>query len=90
MSHEINSLMVIPYKTLSEMMPMNDILSFRKNALNPDHPCVRGSSQDPDIYFQMLERSNQYYLNVPNIVDNSLEQFKFFTGRDVFILFVLV
>ncbi len=55
---------------------------FRQRALNPNHPCIRGTAQNPDIYFQGRESANEYYLALPAIVENYMAKVKEITGRE--------
>lgn len=56
---------------------------FRKNSLNPEHPFMRGTSQMPDVYFQLCESSNSYYNIVPKIIQYNMDKFCEKTGRSV-------
>ena len=61
---------------------MNDVDAFRRNALNPDHPVLRGTAQNPDIYFQEREVSNKYYEALPEIVEGYMAEISKLTGRE--------
>ncbi|MDR3178974.1 MAG: pyruvate:ferredoxin (flavodoxin) oxidoreductase [Oscillospiraceae bacterium] len=67
-SHEIQKIRVIDYKSLNNMLDKNSLNEFRKRSLDPQHPVLRGSTQNDDIFFQVREASNNYYLNVSKIV----------------------
>ena len=67
-SHEIQKIETWDYEDLKDMADMDAIDAFRKNALNPNHPCQRGSAQNPDIFFQAREACNPYYDALPAIV----------------------
>ena len=67
-SHEIQKIEVWDYDELKNMMDMELVDEFRKNALNPNHPVLHGSAQNGDIYFQNFEAGNSYYDNLPDIV----------------------
>jgi len=67
-SHEIQKVEVIPYEEMAKLAPWEAIEAFRRRAMNPDHPHLRGTAQNPDIYFQAKEAANRYYLAVPEIV----------------------
>lgn len=67
-SHEIQKIEVWDYDELKNMMDMELVDEFRKNALNPNHPVLHGSAQNGDIYFQNFEAGNPYYDNLPDIV----------------------
>ncbi len=68
-SHEIQKIDVWDYDTLKEMFDMEELKSFRKNALNPNHARQMGSAQNPDIFFQVKEAANRYYDAMPAIVE---------------------
>jgi len=81
-SHEIQKIETIEYDELAKMLDMDDVDAFRRNALNPDHPVLRGTAQNPDIYFQEREVSNKYYDALPEIVENYMAQITKLTGRE--------
>jgi len=81
-SHEIQKIETIEYDELAKLLDMNDVDAFRRNALNPDHPVLRGTAQNPDIYFQEREVSNKYYDALPEIVENYMTQITKLTGRE--------
>ena len=68
-SHEIQKIQIWEYDELKDMLNMNFVDEFRKNALNPNHPVLHGSAQNSDIYFQNFEASNPYYNALPDIVE---------------------
>ena len=68
-SHEIQKVAVWDYEDLAEMCDMDAVAAFRARALNPDHPVMRGSHENGDIFFQHREASNAYYDAVPEIVE---------------------
>lgn len=71
-SHEMQKIEMWDYEALKNLVDTDAIADFRKNALNPDHARMMGSAQNPDIYFQAREASNQTYLALPEIVENYL------------------
>ncbi|EIW19839.1 MULTISPECIES: pyruvate:ferredoxin (flavodoxin) oxidoreductase [Pelosinus] len=81
-SHEIQKIETIEYDELAKLLDLNDVDTFRRNALNPDHPVLRGTAQNPDIYFQEREVSNKYYDALPEIVENYMAEINKITGRD--------
>ena len=81
-SHEIQKIAIWDYETLAEMADMDAIDAFRKNALNPEHPVLRGTAQNPDIYFQAREACNQYYNALPEIVEGCMNQVNAAIGSD--------
>ena len=68
-SHEIRKVEVWDYDDLKEMVDMDALAAFRARALNPEHPVLRGSAQNPDIFFQVNETRNQYYDALPGVVE---------------------
>ena len=68
-SHEIQKVAIWDYKDLAEMVDMDAVEAFRKRALNPEHPTMRGSHENGDIFFQHREAANKYYEAVPGIVE---------------------
>lgn len=81
-SHEIQKIEVIDYEDLAKIVDWDAIDSFRRRALNPDHPVIRGTSQNPDIYFQTQEILNKYYDALPNLVEDAMNEINKITGRD--------
>jgi pyruvate-ferredoxin/flavodoxin oxidoreductase len=73
-SHEMQKVEVWDYKDLAEMVDMDALQAFRDNAINPNHPFMRGSAQNPDIFFQTREAANVYYQAVPGIVEDYMNQ----------------
>ncbi len=73
-SHEIQKIETWDYEDLKEMADMDAIDAFRKHALNPNHPCERGSAQNPDIFFQAREACNPYYDALPAIVQEYMDK----------------
>ena len=68
-SHEIQKVAVWDYEDLKEMCDMDAVKAFRDRALNPEHPTMRGSHENGDIFFQNREASNKYYEAIPEIVE---------------------
>ncbi len=68
-SHELQKIEVWDYEDLKDMVDMDAIKAFRNRALNPNHPVLRGSAQNPDIFFQAREACNTYYDAVPTLVE---------------------
>ncbi len=80
-SHEIQKIDGLTPEIMKEMLPEEDILAFKERALDPDAPKLRGSSQNPDVFFQNRERANPYYQKVPEIVKQVFDKFYKLTGR---------
>ena len=81
-SHEIQKIETWDYEDLKDMVDMDAIDTFRKNALNPNHPVERGSAQNPDIFFQAREACNQYYDAMPAIVQEYMDKVNAKIGTD--------
>ncbi|WP_019669054.1 pyruvate:ferredoxin (flavodoxin) oxidoreductase [Eudoraea adriatica] len=80
-SHEISKIDAIPDDVIKAMMPDDKIMEHKKRSLDPDHPVIRGTSQNPDVFFQAREASNPYYEKVPGIVQEVMDDFYKHTGR---------
>ncbi|MCD6461302.1 MAG: pyruvate:ferredoxin (flavodoxin) oxidoreductase [Thermoplasmata archaeon] len=81
-SHEIQKIELADYDEMARLVDMDAVRRFRERALNPDHPQTRGTAQNPDVYFQICEASNPYYLKVPEHVEEAMRQVKEITGRE--------
>ena len=81
-SHEIQKIETWDYEDLKDMADMDAIDEFRRNALNPNHPCQRGSAQNPDIFFQAREACNPYYDAMPAIVQEYMDKVNAKIGTD--------
>ncbi|MDY3766457.1 MAG: pyruvate:ferredoxin (flavodoxin) oxidoreductase, partial [Lachnospiraceae bacterium] len=73
-SHEIQKIEQWDYEDLKEMLDMDAVQAFKDQALNPNHPCQRGSAQNPDIFFQAREACNPYYDAMPAIVQEYMDK----------------
>ena len=81
-SHEIQKIELIDYEDLAKLTDFAAVKAFRDRALNPEHPIVKGTAQNPDIFFQAKEASNVYYDKVPDIVASYMAEISKITGRD--------
>lgn len=81
-SHEIQKIECLDYDELAKLVDYDAVNAFRRNALNPEHPVVRGTAQNPDIFFQAKEASNNYYTALPAVVEEYMEKISQLTGRD--------
>ena len=81
-SHEIQKIETWDYEDLKDMADMDAIAEFRNRALNPNHPCQRGSAQNPDIFFQAREACNPYYDAMPAIVQEYMDKVNEKIGTD--------
>ena len=80
-SHEIQKIAVIDYEDMAKLADWDAIAKFRARGANPERPELRGTAQNPDIYFQGREAANPYYLKVPGIVDEYMQKVGDLTGR---------
>lgn len=81
-SHEYQKIGLIEYDELAKIVDYNAIREFRARALNPEHPVVRGTAQNPDIYFQGREVQNKFFDRVPEIAAGYMQEIKKITGRE--------
>ena len=81
-SHEVQKIEILEYDELGKLVDVEAVNKFRRNALNPDHPVIRGTAQNPDIYFQEREVSNKYYDAIPEIVEGYMGEISKLTGRE--------
>lgn len=81
-SHEIQKIEMVDYDDLGKILDWDAVKKFRRNALNPDHPVIRGTTQNPDIYFQEREAVNRYYDALPELVEEAMAQMAKITGRE--------
>ena len=80
-SAEVNKIEQLDEEDIRSMIPDEKVADMRTRALTPDHPVLRGSAQNPDVYFQAREAGNQYYLDTPEIVQKEMDRFAKLTGR---------
>lgn len=80
-SHEIQKVEVLDYDDLAKLVDMDAVREFRNRALHPEKPEVRGTAQNPDIYFQSVEASNRYYENIVGITEEYMNELSKLTGR---------
>ena len=81
-SHEIQKIEVLEYDDLAKLVDMDAVNAFRARALAPQDPEVRGTAQNPDIYFQEVEASNHFYTDIIGITDDYMKQISELTGRN--------
>lgn len=80
-SNEIQKMEVLDYETLATLAPWEDIKNFRQRAMNPDHPHLRGTAQNPDHFFQAREAANKYYQQAPAIIAEVMKDVSKVLGR---------
>ncbi len=81
-SHEIQKIECLDYDELAKLVDMDAVNAFKRNALNPEHPVLRGTAQNPDIFFQARESSNRYYNNIVGVCEDYMKEISRLTGRD--------
>lgn len=80
-SHEYQKIEIIRQEDIVNLVDYNAIKAFRNRALNPEHPTLKGTAQNPDIYFQGREASNKFYNTTADIVENYMREIEKITGR---------
>ncbi len=80
-SNQLSTIDVIPYDTIASLVDRDAVAAFRQRAMNPLHPDLRGSAQDPDVYFQNREAANRYYDAFPALVSKIMDRVASATGR---------
>ncbi len=80
-SHELNEVQVLGDDVIRQMISDEDVARHRNRSLNPANPFIRGTAQNPDVFFQSREAANQYHWNVPGIVQDTMNRFSELTGR---------
>lgn len=80
-SHELQKIEVIPDEAIRDLIDDNWIADFRKRAMSPDNPFIRGTAQNPDAFFQARESVNPFYIATPEIVQNAMDAFAERIGR---------
>jgi pyruvate-ferredoxin/flavodoxin oxidoreductase len=81
-SHEVQKIEVLDYETLGKLLDKDAVNAFRRRALNPEHPVLRGTVQNSDIHFQQREVANHYWQQLPGIVEEYMAEISKITGRD--------
>jgi pyruvate-ferredoxin/flavodoxin oxidoreductase len=80
-SHELNNMTLLSDGQLRAMIPQELVRAHQARALNPEHPCIRGTAHNPDTFFQARESVNPYYARTPAIVQATMDRFAELTGR---------
>ena len=80
-SHEVQKVELIDYEDMDKLLDRDAVKRFRDRALNPEHPHLAGSAQNPDIYFQGREAANKLYIDLPDIVQDYMDKVGELTGR---------
>jgi len=80
-SHEVQKIEQLTFDDMRAMINQDWVIEHRNRALTPDNPLLRGTAQNPDVFFQSREACNTYYNNAPDIVQNTMDRFAELTGR---------
>ena len=80
-SHEVNKIQMLQEDDMRALINMDRVFEHRQRALSPDHPVLRGTAQNPDVFFQIRERANSYYEACPEIVQSVMNKFSEVVGR---------
>ncbi len=80
-SHEVMKITMLSDEEITELIDQQLVREHRARALTPDRPVMRGTAQNPDVFFQSRERANSFYLKTPTIVEKTMERFAATTGR---------
>ena len=80
-SHEVQKIEEVSFEDMRAMIDDDLVFAHRKRGLTPDNPFIRGTSQNPDVYFQGRETVNKYYITTPAIVQKAMDRFAKITGR---------
>ncbi|MDD7401172.1 MAG: pyruvate:ferredoxin (flavodoxin) oxidoreductase [Eubacteriales bacterium] len=81
-SHEISKVQLLDYDDLKELVDMDAVEAFRKHALSPNQPILRGSAENPDVFFQAREAGNPFYLALPAVIEKNLKAINKLTGKN--------
>ncbi len=81
-SHEVSKLAQLSDKDLKAILDEKDLAAFRARAMTPDRPTLRGTAQNPDVYFQGREAVNRFYTSLPEVVQDVMDKFAAVTGRN--------
>ncbi len=81
-SHEVNTISMLSDEQIQAMIDDDLVFAHRQRGMNPDHPIIRGTSQNPDVFFQARESVNPFYNATPEHVQQAMDKFKEVTGRD--------
>lgn len=81
-SHEVNKILLIPDDIIRQMIDDEWVHAHRNRALNPEHPFIRGTAQNPDVYFQGRESANPFYNSCAQVVADTMNKFAGLTGRN--------
>ncbi|HON07803.1 MAG TPA: pyruvate:ferredoxin (flavodoxin) oxidoreductase, partial [Verrucomicrobiota bacterium] len=80
-SHEVSKIEMVTEDVMRQMIDENLVIAHRLRAMNPEHPVLRGTAQNPDVFFQARERCNPFYQKCPDITQKVMDKFAEITGR---------
>ncbi len=80
-SHEIQKIEVLEYEELKKLIDQKALTAFRNRSMTPNKPVIRGTAENPDVYFQHCEASNPFYLAIPDMVQEYMDKISALTGR---------
>ena len=81
-SHEMQRIEALDYDDLEKLIDQDQLQAFRKNGLNPEHPSTRGTTVNPDVFFQCKEGANEKIATIPGVVQHYMDEINKLTGRD--------
>ena len=81
-SHEMQRIEALDYDDLAKLVDYDQLAAFRKNGLNPEHPSTRGTTVNPDVFFQCKEGANEKIATIPGVVQHYMDEINKLTGRD--------
>lgn len=81
-SHEVSKIELISDDTMRAMISEEAVIAHRQRAMNPDRPVLRGTAQNPDVFFQAREACNPYYLKCADVTQRAMDKFRQLTGRE--------
>lgn len=81
-SHEVQKIEVLEYEDLAKLVDYDAIAEFKADSLNPEHPYIKGTAQNPDIFFQTMESRNSFYDELPETVVHYMDELSKLTGRE--------
>ncbi|WP_313163503.1 pyruvate:ferredoxin (flavodoxin) oxidoreductase [Sedimentibacter sp.] len=81
-SHEMQKIEILEYDELAKLVDMDAVKRFRNNSLNSNRPVLRGTTQNPDVFFQTREAINKFYEPVPEVIQHYMDEINKLTGRD--------
>jgi len=81
-SHEVQKIELLEYGELAKLVDYDALKAFKENSLSPNHPVLRGTTQNPDVFFQLRESINKFHERIPGIVQSYMDEINKLTGRN--------